>query len=418
MKPIVIIRFPKLLAVQAAVLAVLAVNLWSQEAPQSFDSQNGLLSQQQFIEARRAFEEIETQAKGLGIHFNEASCAACHLAAGPKRLPGGSGPITEIRAGFLGFNKEFFPAPGGTLITTKAVGNATPELKVLSDKQNIRDKFITLSLFGAGFVEAVPDEDLRRIQRKQASDSDGRIRGVLREVPVLEAPGTTGVGRFGWAAQHTSLLSFSADAYRNEMGITSPLAPNDNTLLGDPVDDGVADPEDKGKEFGTDVELFASFMRSLAAPPRLFPVDKKERNEIDEGFKVFRSTGCASCHLPELVTASEGALLNGKTYRVPKALGNKKFHPYGDFLLHDIGTGPMSLREGMPSEARGKIRTAALWGLGTRLANNEPLLHDGTARTLEEAIMRHKETAAQEAEEFRRLSERDRTRLLKFLRSL
>jgi CxxC motif-containing protein (DUF1111 family) len=249
-------------------------------------------------------------------------------------------------------------------------------------------------------------------------ESNGRIRGLLREVPVLEAPGITAVGRFGWAAQHASLLSFAADAYRNEMGITSPLQPNDNTLLGDPVDDGVPDPEDKGKEFGHDVELFTSFMRSLAAPPRLIPEDKKERNEVEEGFKVFRSIGCALCHVAEMETVSEGTLINGKTFRVPKALGNKKFHPYGDFLLHDIGTGPTILREGMPAEARGKIRTAALWGLGTKLGRSEPLLHDGTSRTVEDAIQKHRNTAAQEADEFRRLSERDRTRLLKFLRSL
>src|SRR5215813_225613 len=103
-----VIRLPRLWGVQAVVLMILAVNLWSQEAPQGFDSQNGLLSQQQFIEARKTFDEIETPAKGLGIHFNEASCAACHLAPGPGRLTGGSGPITEIRAGFLGVNKEFF----------------------------------------------------------------------------------------------------------------------------------------------------------------------------------------------------------------------------------------------------------------------------------------------------------------------
>src|SRR5262245_41243004 len=128
-----VIRLRKFLVIHASVLAVLAVNLWSQEAPQSFDSQNGLLSQQHFIEARKAFEEIETPQKGLGIHFNETSCAACHLALGAKRLPGGSSPITEIRAGFLGFNNEFFPAPGGTLITTRAVGRATPEITALSD---------------------------------------------------------------------------------------------------------------------------------------------------------------------------------------------------------------------------------------------------------------------------------------------
>src|SRR5262245_456885 len=101
------IRLSQFLAVQVCALTVLAANLWSQEAPQSFTSQNGLLSQQQFNEARKAFEEVETPKDGLGIHFNEASCAACHLPAGQSRLPGGSGPITEIRAGFLGFNKEF-----------------------------------------------------------------------------------------------------------------------------------------------------------------------------------------------------------------------------------------------------------------------------------------------------------------------
>jgi CxxC motif-containing protein (DUF1111 family) len=159
-------------------------------------------------------------------------------------------------------------------------------------------------------------------------------------------------------------------------------------------------------------------MRALDAPPRLLPADKKERDEIEEGFKVFRSTGCSACHLPELTTADEGTLVNGKTFKVPKALANKKFHPYGDYLLHDIGTGPNTLREGMPPETRGKIRTAPLWGLGTRLANKQGLLHDGSAATLEDAIQRHKNTAVKEAEDFGRLPVRDKTRLLKFLRSL
>ena len=408
----------RLFAVHAIVLTGVATTGWAQEAPQSFELQNRLLSQKQFLQARAAFERVLTPATGLGIHFNETSCAGCHVAAGAKRLPGGSGPITEIRAGYLGRNKEFIPAPGGTLITTRAVGNGTPEIKALSNSQNVRDRFITPSLFGAGFVECIADDVLRRIARDQADDSDGRIRGLIREVPILEAPGKTAVGRFGWAAQHASLLSFSADAYRNEMGVTSPLALNDNTLLGDPVDDGVTDPEDTGGRFGEDVELFADFMRALSAPPRLLPGDRKERKEAEEGFKVFKSTGCAACHVPELVTASAGTWVNGRSLRVPKELGNKKFHPYGDFLLHDIGTGPTILREGMPPEFTGRIRTAALWGIGTRLVQGEPLLHDGSARSLEDAIQRHKNSAARESEKFQRLRERERTRLLKFLRSL
>jgi CxxC motif-containing protein (DUF1111 family) len=288
----------------------------------------------------------------------------------------------------------------------------------LPDRENVRDRFITQPLFGAGFVECVADQTLRDIAREQAAQSGGRIRGLIREVPILEASERSGVGRFGWAAQHASLLSFSADAYRNEMGITSALEPKDNTFFGQPVDDGVADPEDAGGKFGEDVELFADFMRALSAPPRLLPSDQKERNEIEEGFKMFKSIGCAVCHLPELVTAKAGSSVNGGAFRVPEALGNKRFHPYGDFLLHDIGTGPNILREGMPPETRGKIRTAALWGMGARLVNGDPLLHDGSARTLEEAVQRHRNSAAQEAEKFQRLGERERVRLLKFLRSL
>jgi CxxC motif-containing protein (DUF1111 family) len=211
------------------------------------------------------------------------------------------------------------------------------------------------------------------------------------------------------------LLSFAADAYRNEMGITSRLMPDDNTFLGNPVDDGVADPEDTGGSFGEDVELFAAFMRALAAPPRLAAEDDRE---IERGFRVFESIGCDACHVPELETARAGEVLHGGTFPVPRALGGRRFHPYADFLLHDIGTGPTVLREGLPPEAQGRVRTAALWGLGTRLANSGPLLHDGSAETLEEAIERHENEAGPETGAFERLNETDRTRLLYFLRSL
>jgi CxxC motif-containing protein (DUF1111 family) len=417
-----------LLMAAMVVTGVLAAPTWGQEAPQGFEAQNGALEDERFAAAREAFEEVETPATGLGVHFNETSCAGCHLPpkiaaeaaptglpGGTSSLPGGSGPITELRAGFLAANGRFVPAPGGTLITTRAVGRAVPEVGALADVQNVRDRFITPSLFGAGFVEAVADADLREIASDQPRRSDGRIRGFLNEVPVLEAPGQTAVGRFGWAAQQASLLSFAADAYRNEMGITSSLRPDDNTLLGNPVDDGVADPEDGGGTFGEDVELFADFMRALPAPARTIAEDMRE---IERGFRVFEDIGCAVCHVPELETVRAGEPLHGGVYRVPRALGSKRFHPYGDFLLHDVGTGPTVLREELPPEAKGMVRTAALWGIGTRLANGERLLHDGSAESLEDAILKHKNTAAREAAEFQALDARDRERLLGFLRSL
>jgi CxxC motif-containing protein (DUF1111 family) len=404
-------------AIAVMISVALATNGKADEAAASFEAQNGFLSPERFAEARRAFEEIETPATGLGIHFNESSCATCHVPFRAGLLPGGSGPITELRAGFIGRSGEFFPAPGGTLITNRAVGRATPEITALADGHNVRDRFITPSLFGAGFVEAVPDEVLQRIARDQARQSGGRISGFAREVAILEAPGATAVGRFGWAAQHASLLSFAADAYLNEMGITSPLRLDDNAFLGNPADDGIADPEDSGGMFGVGVEAFVDFMRALSAPPRV-SFTREERRDIERGAEVFESVGCATCHVPELQTARARELVNGGSFRVPDALGNKTFHPYADFLLHDIGTSPKIVREGMPREARGRIRTAALWGIATRVAIGEPLLHDGSARTIEDAIARHANSASREAESFQRLSQEDRARLLRFLNIL
>ncbi len=386
-------------------------------APQSFEMQNGLLSPEEFESATGAFAEVETPSDGLGAHFNDSSCANCHPAPG-QALPGGGSNVTELRAGHEGANNAFSPAPGGTLVTLKALAGLTPEVDALPASENVRERFITPSLFGAGFVESVSDEMLRRTAQDQSARTNGRIRGLVREVDVLEAPGKKAVGRFGWAAQHASLLSFSADAYRNEMGITSRLMPDDNTFLGAIVDDGVADPEDTGGTFGEDVEKFAAFMRALSAPPGASSGDRSAGANIDAGSKTFESIGCGTCHLPQLVTSKSGTLVNGGAFRVPNALGNKIFHPFGDFLLHDIGTGSDVLREGMPVEARHKVRTAALWGLGTRLLRKVPLLHDGSASTLQEAIQRHKNTAAEEAEKFQRLPESEKAKVLQFLQSL
>ena len=388
----------------------------AREAPQSFEEQNGLLDPMAFDEAKDAFAEVEEAADGLGIHFNDSSCANCHPVPG-KALPGGSSSVTELRAGHVEGGK-FVPAAGGTLITLQALPGFMSEVSVLTDSEKVQDRFISPSLFGLGFVEALADETLRGIAREQAVKTGNRIHGLVREVDVLEAPGKTAVGRFGWAAQHASLLSFSADAYRNEMGITSALQPTDNTFFGQPVDDGVADPEDTGGQFGEDVEFFASFMRALSAPPRVFPSDGGGRGDIDAGQKIFELIGCDTCHRSTLVTAATGSPMNGGAMSVPSALGRKTIHPFGDFLMHDIGTGSPIVREGTPAETGGKVRTAPLWGLGTRQNKSLPLLHDGSAKTLPEAIQRHRNTAAEEAAKFQQLPEADKARVLRFLQSL
>ena len=219
-------------------------------------------------------------------------------------------------------------------------------------------------------------------------------------VPVLEAASRARIGRFGWKGQHASLKSFSADAYLNEMGITSPLFPDENTSNGRFVGfgsgyDPVADPEDDG----VDVVAFADFMRSTKAPPR-GPVSA----DVLAGETLFNKVGCAVCHTPSLeTTASPGSKINGGALTVPAALGNKIIHPYSDFLLHDIGTG-----DGIPvlplpeyATTANQIRTAPLWALRTR----NRLMHDGLSLTKQDAIQRHAGQAAGATSTYNGLSE-------------
>jgi CxxC motif-containing protein (DUF1111 family) len=229
---------------------------------------------------------------------------------------------------------------------------------------------------------------------------------------VLEGDGSSRIGRFGWKCQHASLESFAADAYLNEMGVTSPLLPEENTSSGRFVGfgtkfDPVADPEDDGD----DVVAFADFMRSTKVPPR-GPIGADEQ----DGSRIFGSLGCATCHTRTIRTASAGAVINGGHFTVPAALGDKLIHPYSDFLLHDIGTG-----DGIPflptpefASTANQIRTAPLWALRTR----NRLMHDGLSFTKQEAIERHAGQAAGVTAKYQALSDAERAQLLVFLDSL
>src|SRR5450432_3322466 len=146
-------------------------------------------------------------------------------------------------------------------------------------------------------------------------------------VPVLEGDGSARFGRFGWKNQHASLQSFAADAYLNEMGITNPFFPEENTSSGVYVGygtdyDPVPDPEDDGE----DVLAFANFMRSTKAPSRgaITP-------DVLTGERLFNQVGCAVCHVPSIQTAAPGTKINGNSFVVPAALGKKMIHPYSDF---------------------------------------------------------------------------------------
>src|SRR4029079_19581305 len=134
------------------------------------------------------------------------------------------------------------------------------------------------------------------------------------QVPVLEANNALRGGRFRWKKQHASLVSFSADASLNEMGITSPLQPTDNTSNGVVVNDGVADPEDEGE----DVEAFANFMRATKAPPR--DTARAATTDAIAGSNLFNAVGCAICHVRNITTAPPGTVINQGAFTIPAAL--------------------------------------------------------------------------------------------------
>ena len=257
-------------------------------------------------------------------------------------------------------------------------------------------------------MEAIANGTLQYI----ANDQPFSMRGQVINVPVLEKPGTTRFGRFGWKGQQASLLSFSADAYVNEMGITSPMQPDENTSNGRSVHDIDTAPQppnqDDVDDDGGDVELFALFMRSLTAPPR-GPIT----TAANIGGSIFNSIGCGTCHVRNIVTAAPGQLINGGALRVTRALGNKIIHPFGDFLLHDIGTGDGIVQNGGQS-TRNKVRTAPLWGLRTR----GRFMHDGASLSLTNAIQRHGNQADPARDAFNALSSTNRANLLAFLNSL
>jgi CxxC motif-containing protein (DUF1111 family) len=375
-------------------------NGFTQQGP-DFDTITEPLPLRSFNDNRFIFEEVEHVGDGLGPTHNGTSCAECHQSV----VTGGSSQITEQRTGRL-VNGEFFDSLGGTLIHSRATHPDIVEQVYWAD--NVRTFRLSTNTLGNGFVECIANETLLAIRDRQPA----ALRGTAVLVPVLEAQRKARIGRFGWKSQHASLVSFAADAYLNEMGITSPLFPQENTSSGRWVGYGsVYDPLDEPEDDGVDIIAFADFMRSTKAPSR-----GKIDDDVRAGEALFAQIGCAICHTSTIVTAPPGTRINGGAFTVHEALGSKLIHPYSDFLLHDVGTG-----DGIPvlptaeyAATAKQMRTAPLWGLRTR----NRFMHDGLTFTLQEAIKRHAGQAAGVTAKYNALSQTQRNQLLKFLGSL
>jgi CxxC motif-containing protein (DUF1111 family) len=413
----------------------------STEAPTGFDNKtNGMVDDVTHQADQSKFDDVETVADGLGPLYNAQSCRECHQ----NPTSGGTSQVSELRVGHEGKdhlfqNPEIPIAHGAEVITGRTLVNdrsicpnaASPDTEIqehVPDSENIRTTRMSLGLLGDGFVEAVADETLLEIARKQCKGSHHKICGQAIYVPIVEAPGQTAVGRFGWKDQHASLLSFSGDAYLNEMGITTRLFPDEVTKMCNIA----PEPNDKASADGLDdIDHFARFIRASKAPAQDAQLAGTE--QFKKGARLFDKIGCAQCHVRALSTAPAGTKINGGTYSIPEALGDKTFYPYSDFLLHNVGTGdglvvPMQEHYGQKMyqtkwrnfspqtfhNAQNKLRTAPLWGV--RFRNR--LMHDGNSNTFRDAIMRHREEAYESERHFQRLSASEQQAILEFLSSL
>jgi CxxC motif-containing protein (DUF1111 family) len=376
------------------------------EAPAGFDNQsNGMIPQSEFDAAKIVFEERDTIAKGLGPVYNAQSCAECHQ----NPVTGAISQISELRAGHLDSLGHFVDAPGGSLINDRAVDASIQER--VQGAETIRAFRMSTNTLGDGFVEAIHSQTLVNIANAQPFQSGGQIAGQVITVPVLEANGALRVGRFGWKNQNASLLSFSADAYLNEIGITNRFLTQENTSMGRNVAFPPYDLVPGIEDVDNDIDVFAKFMRASKVPPR--DTALAATADAVAGSQLFDAVGCNICHTRSITTAPTGTVVNGGQFTVPAALGNKVIHPFSDFLLHDVGTGDGIVQNGGQSTAN-KLRTPPLWGSRT----HDRHMHDGATLTFTDSILRHAGEASGVVNRFRSLSAAQRHQIVTFLQSL
>jgi CxxC motif-containing protein (DUF1111 family) len=363
------------------------------------DAIGGLTTSQSaaFAAGLEEFSGVEDVADGLGPVFNGRSCGECHEAP----TVGGGSPRHNVTRIGTRVNGVFDPLAnlGGSLMQDQAIGprdgvahQFRPERPPTAATIVVRRR--TTPLFGLGLIDATPDSDFIALAQLQSARGDGTA-GRAPLVDNIRA-GTKTVGKFGWKSQVPTLFQFAGDAYLNEMGITNPLFPNENCPNGNCSE--LAFNPSPGMNDGEDgIVALSDYMKMLAPPPR-----GAITRDVTDGEATFERIGCTSCHVATMRSGTSSVA----------ALSRQTYHPYSDFLLHDVGTLGDGIEQG---DANGReIRTAPLWGL--RFINT--YLHDGRARTLDDAIGAHDGQAKAARDRWAALPRNEKDKLLTFLRSL
>lgn len=378
---------------------------------------------------------------GLGPTFNRVSCSGCHLRDGRGRPPvAGEQEMLSmlLRISLPGTGEHGGPRPHpayGDQLNDRAVPGVAPEGRVQIDYEQITGKYDDGSVYslrkpayrivdtgygelddtllvsprtapqmvGMGLLEAVSEADLLAREDRGDEDGDG-ISGRANRVwnPVTQK---VELGRFGWKANAATLMAQSAGAAQGDIGLTSKWFPNQNC----PASQTAC----TASVHGGEPELSEDYLRKLEFYLQTLAVPARRHAEdpaVQHGEAVFAQLRCGGCHLPRMTTPADAQ---------PALLAGQTFAPYTDLLLHDLGE---ELADGRPDylATGSEWRTAPLWGLGLVPVVNDHsfYLHDGRARSLEEAILWHGGEAAAQQRAFRALSVDDRKALLAFLGSL
>jgi CxxC motif-containing protein (DUF1111 family) len=359
----------------------------------------GLSNQQsaQFLKGDIAFNnEVFTAQTGLGSIFVATSCGSCHAGDGKGH------PFTTLtRFGQIDETGNQFLHLGGPQLQNRALPGYTPEQ--IPDGATF-SKFTPPSVTGLGFLNLVSDADILTMADPNDADGDN-ISGVPNwiDVPAFVAihqsavsQGGKYIGRFGKKASVYDLLQQTVNAYNQDMGITS---------LFNPVD--IYSKLEIAPEVSTStIHNVVFYLQTLKAPIQRNQNDAK----IIQGKNIFNQINCAGCHKPTLTTG----------YSPISPLSFKTFHPYTDLLLHDMG---LALDDGY-TEGNAKTyewRTPPLWGLGLSPSSQGGqyfLMHDGRAKSIEEAILMHGGEATNSKTQYQNLSQADKDALIKFLKSL
>ena len=362
---------------------------------------------QNHIKGDEEFGRVFGVMSGLGPIFVSNSCESCHVGDGQ-----GHPSVALTRFNRIdGLDFDPMISIGGSQLQHRAIPGYIPETIPSPVKGSA--VFTAPSVGGLGYLEAVTDADILAMADPNDGNNDG-ISGVPSYLPApdffipksFHIPDNIGryIGRFGKKAGAIDLLQQTSNAYLMDMGITSDFLMNDlfNENLGNNTGDNIPDPEVPASV----VRNVVFYLRTLKTPPRR----DAQKFEVLEGEKIFAQVGCNKCHVSTLKTGTSDIA----------ALSNQEFHPYTDLLLHDMGN-ELNDNYTEGSARTSEWRTAPLWGVGLSQDSQGGqifLLHDGRAKSFEEAINYHGGEAANSRENFRQLGATEKQQLVEFLKSL